>query len=140
LIKKYLSELAPEDDQLHNRENQNTWQFFANRTVQSYKRLLGNTKLLVIDEAQKIPDIGLKLKLMVDSIEGLRVIASGSSVFDLSNKLGEPLVWRGNTLHLFPLAQMEFSSLENHFETNVNLKERLLFGGYPEMQHIEKWT
>ncbi len=140
LIKKYLSELAPEDYQLYNGEDQNTWQLFANRTVKNYAGLLGNTKLLVIDEAQKIPDIGMKLKLMVDSIEGLRIIATGSSVFDLTNKLGEPLVGRANTLQLFPLAQMEFSSLENQFETGVNLEERLIFGGYPELQHIENWN
>jgi predicted AAA+ superfamily ATPase len=140
LIKKYLSELAPEDYQLHNGEDQNTWQLFADRTVKNYKRLLGNTKLLVIDEAQKIPDIGMKLKLMVDSIEGLSIIATGSSVFDLTNKLGEPLVGRANTLQLYPLSQMEFGLLENHFQTTVNLEERLIFGGYPELQHIENWN
>jgi uncharacterized protein len=140
LIKRYLSELSPDEYQLHNGEDQNTWQLFAERSVKNYKRLLGNTKLLVIDEAQKIPDIGLKLKLMVDSIEGLSIIATGSSVFDLSNKLGEPLVGRANTLQLFPLAQMEFGPLENHFETTVNLEERLIFGGYPELQHIENWN
>src|SRR5690606_4525223 len=89
LIKKYLSEFDSKEYQLHNGEDQNTWQLFANRTVENYKRVLGNTKLLVIDEAQKIPDIGMKLKLMVDSIEGLSIIATGSSVFDLTNKLGE---------------------------------------------------
>jgi len=140
LIKKYLSELAPKDYQLHNGEDQNTWQLFADRTVNNYKRLLGSTKLLVIDEAQKIPDIGVKLKLMVDSIEGLSIVATGSSVFDLTNKLGEPLVGRANTLQLYPLSQIEFSPLENHFETTVKLEERLIFGGYPELQHIESWN
>lgn len=140
LIKKYLSELAPEEYQFHNGEDQNTWQIFAERTVNNYKRVLGRTKLLVIDEAQKIPDIGAKLKLMVDSIEGLSIIATGSSVFDLTNKLGEPLVGRANTLHLYPLSQMEFGPSENHFQTIVNLEERLLFGGYPELQHIESWN
>lgn len=139
LIKKFLSELKPEEYQLHNGEDQNTWQLFADRSVKNYKRLLGNIKLLVIDEAQKIPDIGAKLKLMVDSIEGLSIIATGSSVFDLTNKLGEPLVGRASTLHLYPLAQMEFGLLENHFETTVNLEERLIFGSYPELQHIESW-
>jgi predicted AAA+ superfamily ATPase len=140
LIKKYLSELNTEDYQLYNGEDQNTWRLFADRTVKNYERLLGDTKLLVIDEAQKIPDIGAKLKLMIDSIEGLSIIATGSSVFDLTNKLGEPLVGRANTLQLYPLSQMEFSLLENHFETSVNLEERLLFGGYPELQHIENWN
>ncbi len=140
LINKYLSELEPDEYQLFNGEDQHTWQLFADRTVRNYKNLLGKTRLLVIDEAQKIPEIGVKLKLMVDSIEGLKIIATGSSVFDLSNKLGEPLVGRSNTLQLFPLSQMEFGRLENHFQTNVNLEERLIFGGYPELQHIESWN
>lgn len=140
LIKKYLSEIAPEEYQFHNGEDQNTWQLFSERTVNNYKRLVGNTKLLVIDEAQKIPDIGLKLKLMVDSIDGLSIIATGSSMFDLKNKLGEPLVGRANTLQLYPIAQMELSHLENYFETTVNLEERLIFGGYPELLHIRNWN
>lgn len=140
LIKKYLSELNTEDYQFYNGEDQYTWQLFAERSVNNYKRLLGKTKLLVVDEAQKIPDIGAKLKLMVDSIEGLSIIATGSSVFDLANKLGEPLVGRANTLQLFPLAQMEFSPLENYAETTANLEEHLIFGGYPELQQIENWN
>jgi uncharacterized protein len=140
LIKKYLSEFSAEEYQFYNGEDQNTWQLFAERTVSNYKKVLGSTKLLVIDEAQKIPDIGMKLKLMVDSIDGLRIIATGSSVFDLSNRLGEPLVGRANTLQLYPLSQMEFSLFENHFQTSVNLEERLIFGGYPELQHIANWN
>jgi predicted AAA+ superfamily ATPase len=140
LIKKYLSEFSADAYQFYNGEDQNTWQIFSERTVKNYKRVLGTTKLLVIDEAQKIPEIGMKLKLMIDSIDGLRIIATGSSVFDLSNKLGEPLVGRANTLLLYPLSQMEFRPLENHFQTSVNLEERLIFGGYPELQHIENWN
>jgi predicted AAA+ superfamily ATPase len=139
LIRKYLSELSPQDYQLYNGDDQNTWQLFANRTVSNYKKLIGKTKLLVIDEAQKIPGIGLKLKLMVDSFPDLSIIATGSSVFDLSNRLGEPLVGRAHTLHLYPLAQMEYGSKETHFETSINLEERLIFGGYPELQQIEDW-
>ncbi len=139
LIKQYLSELNPEEYQLYNGEDQKTWQLFAERSVSNYERLLGNTKLLVIDEAQKIQDIGLKLKLMVDSIEGLSIIATGSSVFDLTNKLGEPLLGRSNTMLLYPLAQMEYSKHENYAQTKENLEERLIFGSYPELQQIENW-
>ena len=89
---------------------------------------MANVNLLVIDEAQNIPDIGKILKLIVDSINGIKNIATGSSVFDLSNKLGEPLVGRKNTIYLFPLAQMEFANHENYKETTQKLEERLLFG------------
>ncbi|MEZ0131172.1 ATP-binding protein, partial [Flavobacterium sp. LBUM151] len=109
------------------------------RSVNNYKRLLSGLDLLVIDEAQNIPEIGLILKLIVDSIDGIKVIATGSSMFDLSNKLGEPLVGRKNTIYLFPLAQMEFSSNENYKQTVENLEERLLFGGYPELIQYDNW-
>lgn len=140
LIRQYISELAPEDYQFYNGEDQKTWQLFDERSVENYERLLGSTRLLIIDEAQKIPDIGLKLKLMVDSIEGLKVIATGSSVFDLSNRLGEPLFGRSNTIYLFPLAQMEFKGYETYPQTAKHLEERLIFGSYPELQQIKNWN
>jgi predicted AAA+ superfamily ATPase len=140
LIRKYLSELDSSEYQFFNGEDQNTWNLFSERSINNYKRAFGGTKYLIIDEAQKIPEIGLKLKLIVDSIEGIRVIATGSSVFDLSNKLGEPLVGRANTLHLYPLSQLEFNLQENYSETKINLEERLLFGGYPELQQINDWN
>lgn len=139
LINKYLSELHPAEYQLHNGEDQLTLDLFAERSIQHYKKILGKQKLLVIDEAQKIPDIGLKLKLMVDSIDGLQIIATGSSMFDLGNKLGEPLVGRASTLRLFSLAQMEFSTIENYPETISKLDDRLVLGGYPELEHFDTW-
>ncbi len=140
LINKYLEDQDPEDYQLYNGEDQETLDLFAERSVRNYTRLLGSQKLLVIDEAQKIPEIGSKLKLIVDSIEGIRIIATGSSVFDLSNKLGEPLVGRANTMRLYPLSQMELGKQERYTDTAGLLEERLLFGGYPELEHIEKWN
>jgi len=75
----------------------------------------------------------------VDSFENLKIIATGSSVFDLSNQLGEPLVGRANILHLFPLAQIEFAATENYFETVSKQEERLIFGGYPELTQLQTW-
>lgn len=118
---------------LINGEDMATQAILAQRTVENYKRLLGNTKLLIIDEAQKIPAVGMVLKLMVDNIDELSVIATGSSVFDLSNKLGEPLTGRKFTFHLFPLSQMEYSMYENLIETKARLEERLIYGCYPEL-------
>ena len=140
LIKKYLENI-PTEDFLHlNGEDILDANLLKERSVSNYKRLLKNIKLLVIDEAQHIPEIGLVLKLIVDSIEGIKVIATGSSVFDLSNTLGEPLVGRKNTIYLFPLAQIEFSATENYKQTTENLEKRLLFGGYPELEQYEDWT
>lgn len=110
------------------------------RTVSNYKRLLGENRLLIIDEVQSIHDIGMKLKLMLDSIEGLKVLVTGSSVFDLSTGLGEPLVGRKMTFQLFPLAQMEFARYESYIETVQMLDDRLIFGSYPELEQLQSRT
>ena len=107
-----------------------------NRTISNYKNLTKGISLLVIDEAQHIPDIGFKLKLMVDEIPNLSIIATGSSVFDLSNKLGEPLVGRKHTLWLHPIAQMEFAAEENSLQTKELLETRLIYGSYPELEQL----
>jgi len=139
LIKNYL-ETIPSDSYLQlNGEDLKDANLLKERSVSNYRRLLPNVPLLVIDEAQHIPDIGMILKLIVDSIDGIKIIATGSSVFDLSNNLGEPLVGRKNTMYLFPLSQIEFSEKENYKKTTENLEQRLLFGSYPELEQYEDW-
>lgn len=71
-----------------------TVRMIADKSISNYKRLFDGLELLAIDEAQHIPEIGMKLKLMVDEIPGLSIIATGSSSFDLQNQAGEPLVGR----------------------------------------------
>lgn len=139
-IKNYLSKIPKIDYLQLNGEDIDDANLLKERSVNNYTRLLSNIKLLVIDEAQNIPEIGLILKLIVDSIEGIKIIATGSSVFDLSNKLGEPLVGRKNTIYLFPFAQMEFSKTEIYKETTIKLEERLLFGSYPELEQYTDWN
>ena len=121
---------------LLNGDDITTIQAFETRSVESLKKIVGDIKLLIIDEAQEIPDIGKKLKLMVDSIPDIKIIVSGSSAFELNNELGEPLVGRKYTLHLYPLSQQEFSKKETRLETIARLDERLIYGGYPELLHI----
>ncbi len=119
-----------------NGDDQMVQDLFEPRTQTNYQRLLGNTRFLIIDEAQSISDIGMKLKLMLDSIPNLKVLVSGSSVLDLNNQLGEPLVGRKTTFSIFPLSQLEFSNTENLLETNQRLEERLILGSYPELQQL----
>ena len=138
LIKKYIESSNEKVLQL-NGEDLNNARLLEERTLENHTRLLQNIKLLVIDEAQAIQDIGLILKFIVDNIEGIKVIATGSSMFDLANKLGEPLVGRKNTLFLYPLSQIEFSAYENYIQTTENQETRLIFGGYPELTHYQSW-
>lgn len=119
-----------------NGEDYTTAEMLSARTISSYKQLFQGVKLLAIDEAQNIPHIGNILKLIVDHIEGLSVIVSGSSSFDLYNMAGEPLVGRSNHYMLYPFSLKEFSQEESGVETMQLLEERLIYGMYPELIHI----
>jgi predicted AAA+ superfamily ATPase len=120
-----------------NGEDQDVQALLSSRTTANYKRILGNAKLLIIDEAQVIPEIGKILKLLIDSFKDLTIIASGSSAFDLSNQTGEPLTGRSLTYYLYPIAQIELNQVENRLQTAQNLEERLIFGSYPELFHLD---
>ena len=109
-----------------------------NRSSSNYLRLLGEKKLLVIDEAQAIPEIGLKLKLMIDTIPEIKILVTGSSSFELNNQVGEPLVGRKIEYSLFPLSQMELQQQEDYLKSVSNLEERLIFGGYPELVQLHE--
>lgn len=108
-------------------------EYLSSESVLQLKNFVGGTSLLVIDEAQRIPNVGLNLKIIVDHVPGIRVIATGSSAFDLAHQLGEPLTGRKFTLRLFPIAQLELAALEATFETEVLLETRLRYGSYPEV-------
>ncbi|HBZ25701.1 MAG TPA: ATPase [Rikenellaceae bacterium] len=118
---------------LLNGEDYDTLALMEERSIANYRHLLEGVDLLAIDEAQNIPEIGSKLKLIVDEIEGVRVIASGSSSFDLLNKAGEPLVGRSTQFHLTPFSQKEIAPSETALETRQNLESRLIYGSYPEV-------
>ncbi|MBI4117829.1 MAG: ATP-binding protein [Parcubacteria group bacterium] len=90
-------------------------------------------ELIVIDEAQQIPDVGMGLKIIIDQHPDIQVIATGSSSFDLANKIGEPLTGRKTTLTLFPIAQMELLNQHNVFELKQKKEDFLVFGSYPEV-------
>lgn len=106
------------------------------RSIENYKQILGTCKLLYIDEAQKIPEIGLKLKLMIDEIEGLRIIISGSSSFDIHKNAGEPLTGRKYTFTLYTLSENEYTQIENNINKMDKVRERLVFGNYPELLQL----
>lgn len=95
--------------------------------------LVSDSELFVIDEAQRVPHIGIGLKIMVDSHPSLKVIATGSASFDLQNKIGEPLTGRKTTLGLYPIAHLELQSLYSKWDINQQLEERLVYGSYPEI-------
>lgn len=90
-------------------------------------------KLIAIDEAQKIKNVGQGLKIMVDEIPGIKIIATGSSSFELSGQIGEPLTGRKITLILYPISQIELNNLYNDYELKSQIEEYLIYGSYPEV-------
>ena len=124
---------------LLNGEDYGTLALLEERSIANYRHLLEGVDLLAIDEAQNIPEIGSKLKLIVDEIEGIRVIASGSSSFDLLNKAGEPLVGRSTQFYLTPFSHKEIALNETVLETRQNLESRLIYGSYPEVITLDSF-
>jgi len=117
-------------------EDFSTYDLFKERTVNHYRQILAGIDLLVIDEAQNIPDIGNVIKFITDQVKETAVLASGSSSFDLQNQVGEPLVGRASTFHLYPFSLQELSQHENRLDTVQRLDERLVYGMYPELSFI----
>ena len=108
-------------------------EILGNITSPRLKAMIGNNTIIVIDEAQRIPDIGLRLKLITDQIPDVQVIATGSSSFDLSNKLNEPLTGRKREFKMYPLTFNEMVSSTNLLEETRMLPHRMVYGYYPEV-------
>ncbi len=107
--------------------------YLESQSLTKLKSFVGANDVLIVDEAQHIHNVGLNLKMLVDHVDDLRIIATGSSSFDLSHQTGEPLTGRKSTLLLLPLAQLEIGRFENAHETDANLDFRLIYGTYPEV-------
>jgi predicted AAA+ superfamily ATPase len=135
LVKEILAKVN-EPVLILNGEDINVHDKLAIRSVENYKQILGTYKLLYIDEAQKIPEIGEKLKLMIDEIDGLKIIISGSSSFDIHKDAGEPLTGRKYTFNLYTFSENEYNQIENSISKIDRMSERLVFGNYPELLHL----
>lgn len=118
-----------------NGEDMDTAALLEYRSEANYRRLLAGKSLLLIDEAQYVPDIARKAKLMIDTIAPLHIILTGSSAFDLV-QMGEPLVGRGITFQLFPLSYSEWKQQEDALQTWQLLEEKLIYGNYPELSKL----
>ena len=99
--------------------------------------LLGENQLLVIDEAQRVPNIGLNLKILVDNYPHAAILATGSASFELANKISEPLTGRKRTLNLYPISYAEIVQKWGAFEAKAQLERWLVWGGYPAVVTAE---
>ena len=133
LLRKFIEDLDREQVLFVNGDDIIARQFLESQSIENLKDFVGKHQFLIVDEAQYVRNIGLNLKLIVDHIPGIQVVATGSSSFDLAQNIGEPLTGRRFVLKLFPLAQQEISGLEKTQETAANLESRLIYGSYPEV-------
>ncbi|MDD5720890.1 MAG: ATP-binding protein [Candidatus Pacebacteria bacterium] len=107
------------------------------RSSDELSQLVSGYDLVVIDEAQRIKDIGISLKLIADNVEGAKVIASGSSSFELANKLNEPLTGRNRKFYLYPLSIKELVSAHGKIKIQKELETYMTFGMYPKIVSVE---
>ena len=123
-----------------NGDEEKTARIFSARDLGQMKSVVAGYDVLFIDEAQKIENIGLNLKILHDNQPQLKIIVTGSSSFELASSIQEPLTGRAWTYHLHPIAMCELTSHWNFHELDSRLKNYLVFGTYPETFSMESMS
>lgn len=108
-------------------------ELLSQTNMQELKLLIGDNQVVLIDEAQRVNDIGMILKRIVDNFPNVQLLATGSSSFDLQNKLNEPLTGRKFEYHLFPLSTAEILKSEGLLAVKQSFENRLIYGSYPDV-------
>ena len=116
-----------------NGDNNDVQTLFTAISAERIHSLMGTKRVLVIDEAQRIPDIGVQLKIIIDQLSDVQVIATGSSSFELASKVNEPLTGRKREFKLFPLTFNEMVEHSSLIEELRLIPHRLVYGYYPEV-------
>ena len=116
-----------------NCERQPVWELLTSRNPERIRRYIGGAKMVVFDEAQKIPKIGEILKLLIDTFPEVQYLATGSSSFELTNELSEPLTGRNVKFILYPLSLTEIGSRYDSVTRDEMLDDLLLYGSYPDI-------
>ena len=133
LLMQIFGKDVPNDDVLWlNGDNDSTREMFKASSEEAYRPLFERYKTIIIDEAQRIPDIGLKLKIMQDNYgDKIQFVATGSSSFDLANKINEPMTGRKWTFWLPALTAHELVENNGLVAERGSLENRLIYGAYP---------
>lgn len=108
-------------------------ELLSGMNTQELGMLVGNNEIVLIDEAQKIPGIGTTLKLITDNFPGVQLLVTGSSSFDLQDKLNEPLTGRKLEYHLYPISTAEILDTSGLLGVKQSLESRLIYGSYPDV-------
>lgn len=132
ILNQFLS-ITPLKYRLETGEDTSIQEILSSQDIDKIRRFAEGYELIAIDEAQHIPHVGKGLKILVDHVPGIKVIATGSASFDLANKIGEPLTGRQRRLFLYPIAQLELRKDLNNYDLQQKKEEYLLYGTYPEV-------
>lgn len=132
MVRKLIQEW-PEEAIWLNADRPEVRRQLSNASTATLRQIVGNKRLVVIDEAQRIRNIGLTLKLFTDEMPEIQVIATGSSAFELANEINEPLTGRKWEYHLYPIAWAELVANTNQVEALEQLETRLIYGMYPDI-------
>ncbi len=137
---KAILEKIPQDSGYFNCDEPDIRSALTEKTSTELKAFFGRKKFVVLDEAQRVKNIGLTLKLLVDNFPEMQVIATGSSSFELSNKVSEPLTGRKYEHHLYPFSLEELKDIYSDLEINRLLERMMVFGMYPGIALAETNT
>ena len=110
-----------------------TRDMLSNTNIANLRLLIANNRIVVIDEAQRVENIGMTLKLITDNFPDIQLLVTGSSSFELQDKLNEPLTGRKFEYHLFPISTAEILNSQGLLRVNQTLEQRLIFGSYPDI-------
>lgn len=133
LVQQILTHFQPDESLYINADQLKYRQLLQSQDLQSLTGLVGDRRLVVIDEAQRVENIGLNLKIMADNLKNTLFVVTGSASLDLANKINEPLTGRKKTFILYPFSVDELRHHFGDFETKTQLERWLVYGGYPEI-------
>ncbi|GHU94490.1 ATPase [Bacteroidia bacterium] len=133
LLRQLVADELPETILLLNCDEPDVRHLLENVTSTELKNLIGTKRIILIDEAQRVENIGITLKLMIDNIANVQLIVTGSSAFEINNKINEPLTGRKFEYHLYPFSTAELIAYSSSIEENRLLERRLIYGMYPDV-------
>ncbi len=129
-----FNKLLEEKDYLFlNGDDPTVRKLLSNPNLEQLKNIIGKHSIVFIDEAQRIENIGITLKLITDQLKSVQLLVSGSSAFELNNQTQEPLTGRKWEYHLYPISWTEFEMEIGYLKAEQQLELRILYGMYPDV-------
>ncbi len=133
LLKQIVEENKQSETLFLNCDEPETLRMLENSSSTELRNLIGNKKIVLIDEAQRVENVGIMMKLITDNIPDIQIIVTGSSAFDLRNRLNEPLTGRKFEYHLYPFSTAELINATSYTEEKRLLEQRMIYGMYPDV-------